>query len=227
MASIGELASTIAEAEGVDPATVALVARYLRETGFIQKKGRGPSAASMLTSDAANLLIAVNASMSTATAAEVVPIYRNLVAVDWTGKKPTSKIGGTFGEALELLIDCAIAGKLPEMFLPAVVPNPVRNAFEQGHAEVSVAFERPNPWAWIQIQTPTASLTDLSNLANMAPIYVCALTFFPMNSRLSRKRKKVGDRKDRTEIRNATIFSLAKILRSGPPHIGRSKVSET
>jgi hypothetical protein len=166
--------------------------------------------------------------MSTARAAEVVPIYRNLVAVSWTGKGPTSKIGGTFGEALELLIDCAIAGKLPEMFLPAVVPNPVRDAFEQGYAEVLVAFEKPNPWATIQIQTPSPGIidlsrTDLSNLANMAPNYECSLAFFPMNSRQSRKQKKVGDRKDRTEIRNATIFSLAKILRSGSPHSGRSK----
>jgi hypothetical protein len=227
MASISELASAIAEVEGVDPPTVALIARYVREAGFIQKKGRGPSAASMLTVDAANLLIAVNASTSTARAAEVVPIYRNLAAVDWTGKEPSSKIGGTFGEALELLIDCAIAGKLPEMFLSAVAPNPVRDAFEQGYAEVSVVFEKPNPWATIQIQTPTPGLTDLSNLANMAPICLCALTFFPMIGRHSRKQKKIGDRKDRTEIRNATIFSLAKILRSGSPHSGRTKISET
>jgi hypothetical protein len=216
MASISELASAIAKAEGVDPPTVALIARYVREAGFIQKKGRGPSAANMLTADAANLLIAVNASTSTARAAAVVPIYRDLVAVQWTGKEPTSKIGGTFGEALERLVDSAIAGALPDRLLSAVVPKPVRDAFEQGRAELSVTFEKPNPMAEIKILTPTPNWGDTFSVATMPQTYVCVLVFFPMNIR-SRKQKKNSDRKDRTEIGKATIFSVAKILRPRSP----------
>jgi hypothetical protein len=62
MATLSELADAVAEAEGMDPATVTLIARYAREAGFIQKKGRGPSAAHMGVADAADLLIAVNSS---------------------------------------------------------------------------------------------------------------------------------------------------------------------
>jgi hypothetical protein len=225
MATIGELATIVAEAEGVDEPTVALVARYAREAGFIQKKGRGPSAASMLTADAANLLIAVNASTSTATAAEVVPVYRNLVAVDWTGKVPGSKSGGTFGEALELLIDCTIAGRLPEMFSSAIVSKPVSDAFEQGHAELSVTFFKPNPFATIQIHTRTPDLADKSSFANMPLIYACALSFVPMNSRPSQKRKEVGDREDQTKIGKVTIFSVAKILRPRTRRRGAPEMS--
>jgi hypothetical protein len=212
MASIGELASIVAEAEGLDEATVSLIARYLREAGFIQKKGRGPSAASMLTTDAANLLIAVNASTSPATAAEVLPVYRNLVAVDWTGKEPGSKIGGSFGEALEGLLDCAIAGRLPDMLSSAVISKPVRDAFEQGHADLSVTFVKPNPFATIQILDRSPGLVDMSSLANTPLFNACGLVFVPMNSR-PRKRKKVNDREDQTKIGKVTIFSVARILR--------------
>jgi hypothetical protein len=209
MATISALAEIIARAEGIDPSTVALIARYLREAGFIQKKGRGPSAASMLTADAANLLIAVNVATSTARAAEVVPVYRNLVGA-WTGKEGAPEIGGTFGEALELLIDCAITGRLPDIFSSAPVSKPVRDAFEQGQAELSVSFFKPNPWAMIQIQTPTPRLSDWS-LDKMVSFF--ALTFHQMNSQQRQKQKMVGDRKDRTEIGKATIFSVAKVLR--------------
>jgi hypothetical protein len=208
MATISELAGTIARAEGIDPSTVALIARYLREAGLIQKKGRGPSAARMVVSDAANLLIAVNASTTAVEANEVVPAYRELKP-DNEGRR--SKLNGTFGEALELLIEAAITGKLPDPFLSASVHRDVLNAFEQGKVEISIEFERPDPKARITIQPAVPKYTPSPGYA-IAPKHDFGLDFSAMSGRVGQRQKKIGDRKDHTEIGHLTIFSIAKVL---------------
>jgi hypothetical protein len=209
MATISELAGTIARAEGIDASTVALIARYLREAGFIQKKGRGPSAARMVVSDAANLLIAVNASTTAVEANEVVPVYRGLEACQSDNKGRRSKL--TFGEALELLIEAAIAGKLPDPFLSAPVHRDVLNAFGQGTAEISIEFEKPDPKARITIQPAVPKYTPSPGYA-IAPRHGFGLDFSAMSGRVGQKQKKSGDRKDHTEIGHLTIFSIAKVL---------------
>src|SRR5215470_2842768 len=142
MATLTELVHAVAEAEGMDSATVALIARYAREAGFIQKKGRGPSAAQMGVSDAANLLIAVNASAAALDAPLVIPVYRDLVTTKWlrVDDKPFPETQGSFGEALELIIASAVEGKLPTTFLSEHVPGEVRKAFQQNNAKISVCF---------------------------------------------------------------------------------------
>ena len=55
MAILSELVTTVAKVSGMDQATVALIARHAREAGLIAMSGRGPSAASMGPTDAANL----------------------------------------------------------------------------------------------------------------------------------------------------------------------------
>src|SRR5258707_4983333 len=113
MATLTELVEAVAEAEGMDSASVALIARYAREAGFIQKKGRGPSAAHMGVADAANLLIAVNASGSAREAPDVIPVYRDLIAAEllYAHEKRAPKIYGSFAEAIELLLQSAVEGK--------------------------------------------------------------------------------------------------------------------
>jgi hypothetical protein len=212
MATIGELAATMAQAEGLDPSAVALIARYIREAGFIQKKGRGPAAAQMVVSDAANLLIAVNASTMAAEAHEVVPVYRELPAYEWDVKKQRlSKVNGTFGEALELLIKAAMTGKLPDTFLSKTVHRALRDAFERGKAEISIHFDRPNPRASITIQPAVPKLSG--NPADIIPQGYFSLSFAGHSGQ---EPKRVSDRKDHTEIGHVTVFSIAKLLqRSG------------
>src|ERR1700704_3688635 len=78
MTTLSELVNTIAKVEGIDPATVTLIARSVREAGFITTGGRGPSAARMTYRDAANLIIAVNASPTAREAPHTVQVYRAL-----------------------------------------------------------------------------------------------------------------------------------------------------
>src|ERR1700722_4299287 len=80
MGTLSHLVETIAAVEGIDPATVALIARHIREANLISTGGRGPSAARMTITDAANLLIGVNATRIAAEAAQVVRTLRSLTA---------------------------------------------------------------------------------------------------------------------------------------------------
>ena len=48
MATLSALVDTIAAVEGIDPATVTLVARHIREARLIRTGGRGPSAAAFV-----------------------------------------------------------------------------------------------------------------------------------------------------------------------------------
>jgi hypothetical protein len=212
MATLSELARTVAEAEGMDPAAVALIARYVREAGFIQKKGRGPSAASMSVADAANLIIAVNASSSARDAPAVVPVYRDLVVHEFIDPKAH----GTFGEALELVIQSAIEGKLPGIFLSKDVPGTVQDAFNQGKASISICFSRPTPSVFISISVEGPVLPGQSIGQLGGSIEALHLVFFPMSGRQKRtlRKKNVGDRTDDTKIGNLTIFNIAKKLRS-------------
>jgi hypothetical protein len=233
MATINELAQAVAEAEGMDPATVALIARYLREEGLIQKKGRGPSAAQMNVADAANLLIAVNASGAARDAALVVPIYRDLVTrveekfwfdspLDAALSQPApSKVSGTFGDAIELLLQSAIEGKLPNAILSQEVPSALQDAFQKGAATISIHFTRPEASGFLYISG--GEWPGPPGLPVGAPRPPISLHFYPKRSRSNRtaQKLKVGDRADETKIGNRTIASVAKILTMG----GRVPVS--
>src|SRR5260370_23624318 len=164
MATLSEVVDAVADAEGMDSATVALIARYAREAGFIRKKGRGPSAAHMGVADAANLLIAVNASAAARDAPVVIPLYRNLISTEflWADEKRRPKICGSFGEAMELIIESAIEGKLPATFLSKDVPGEVLDAFQQSNVSISVGFSRPEPSSDIRIAVnPSSEVVSL------------------------------------------------------------------
>src|SRR6516225_3304479 len=95
MATLSQLVEAIAEVEGMDSATVALIARTVREAGLITTGGRGPSAGKMTVADAANLLIAVNTSASAHEAPDRVRKYRQLEM----RSAEESKLLSTFGDA--------------------------------------------------------------------------------------------------------------------------------
>jgi hypothetical protein len=229
MATISELVETVADVEGMESATVALIARYLREKRLIQKRGRGPSAAQMGVRDAANLLIAVNASGSARDAALVVPIYRDLVSQEFrSNQKKAPKSAGAFGEAIELVLHSIIKGSLPDTFLSQEVPGCVQDSFEEGKASISIHFIRPEPRGYVSImrhnlarvpvwdpysQTEHIGLTPYPMM--MTPPLSISLSFWMKHGRQDREswKLKVGDRADETRIGNRTIVSVARILR--------------
>jgi hypothetical protein len=209
MASLSELVATIAEAEAIDPATVSLVARYVREGGLIEKRGRGPSAAKMGATDAANLLIAVNATSSIRDAASAVRVYRDLIDLERTSAPPNS-----FGEALELLIEFAVENKLPSTFLSKEMPEEAREAFKKGAAVISIRFERPDPVVFLDIGPPrTTEMWAGIQTPTIGRSFRAA--FFPKQNqgKRSSRKTKIGDRKDQTTIGNVTIFAVAEKLR--------------
>lgn len=118
MATIGDLVRVIAQAEGIDEVSVDVYARRAREAGFITQGGRGRSAAKMTTRDAANLLIAVNASPTGREVHKIVPYFRELdndgsilsteffeENRNYEGVVISADTAPCFGDALELLID--------------------------------------------------------------------------------------------------------------------------
>ena len=252
MATLSELVDAVAEAEAMDSATVALIARYAREAGFIQKKGRGPSAAHMGVADAANLLIAVNASGAAREAPDVIPVYRDLIAAEfrYAHEKRAPKIYGSFGEAIELLLQSAIEGKLPETFLSLDVPGVLRDTFQQGNAQISISFNRPEPRAsigitgerspqdlarlkqWVDEIAPHRALSPAEQVASPGPRYPVTMpppsVTFSFSSKRDRKTRtawklKAGDRADETKIGNLTIFSVPQTLGSSQRYERRAQ----
>jgi hypothetical protein len=143
MATLTELVDTIAAVEGLERSTVSLVARYVREAGLISTHGRGTSAARMNVTDAANLLIGVNATTTGKDAAKTVSAYRELESYEFREKgdpRPVQKYG-TLGEAIEQLVHATGVGELPEVFLNREVPNDLQEAFPDVH--IDMKFRRP------------------------------------------------------------------------------------
>lgn len=113
MASIGVLVKAIAEVSTLEEGTVALVARYAREAGFISQGTRGPGAARMTERDAANLLIALQGALLAKDAAKTIAQYRELTAEydELSDDLPCPgflrralQVGITFGLCLEQVI---------------------------------------------------------------------------------------------------------------------------
>ncbi|WP_156635395.1 hypothetical protein [Methylobacterium sp. Leaf123] len=112
MALLSTLVKAVAEIEGIDEVQVGWVARYLREAGLLSQAGRGRGAAHMSATDAANLLIGVNASSAPKDAVRAVEVYRELVCTDSIGDISSEDgsifaLGTSFGDSLEMAISLA------------------------------------------------------------------------------------------------------------------------
>lgn len=105
------LIAKLAPFDGRATETLAHIARVIREQGYISTTKRGSGAADMTTSDAANLLIAINASEAPKDAAAAVEHFRALPNFGANWKRvphlESHAIFGTptFGKALEKIID--------------------------------------------------------------------------------------------------------------------------
>jgi hypothetical protein len=133
MALVSELASIIADVEGIPEPPVAQIARALRESGLLSSGARGRNAPSASVKDAANLLIAVNSIGADPyhSAPKLVKSFRSLRIF------PEKKLGGrigecdsfasekefefltrglSFGEALEAIIERFRGDEIPRFF---------------------------------------------------------------------------------------------------------------
>lgn len=142
MAILSDLVESIAEVEDIDPATIGLIARYIREAGLIATHGRGPSAAKMSATDAANLLIGVNATSTAVEAPRVVRAYRRLHASEAPVlSDPSLDIPlGTLGEAIEQLLHGAGRGELAQPFAGKLLGSEFLEAFARGHVHIELRF---------------------------------------------------------------------------------------
>ena len=212
MATLSELVETIAEVEGLDAATVGLMGRYIREAGLIAKRGRGPSAAKMGLSDAANLLIGVNATKNAVDAASAVTTYRSLTAYWQQGSLPPVKYG-VLGEAIEQLIFAAGVGELPTL-LGQDVQLELQEAFAQGEARIDLKFRTSIPFASLGI----AALAEFSaeaveELLALGRAWQFQLVFRPFKPRgPPRKGTNAGDRTEEITIGYRTLRAVGKLI---------------
>jgi hypothetical protein len=246
MAILSQLVDVIAEVEGLDRATVNLIARYVREGGFIATTGRGSSAAKMTPAHAANLLIAVNASLTALSASQVVSQYRALQTQAATIELWDSEVGETesisapisstyqtFGRAFEALIASARTSHLPifaESFAWKVIGSregnvleAINRAVQSAKLRLSVSFAKPDPSVLIRI-AEERSLDEY--LARGAPPSI-EISFRPKKRRLpSRSKTKAADRREHTMIGYPTIFAVGQLINSILPFLNGNLTDE-
>jgi hypothetical protein len=152
MATLSDLVAVTAKVEGLDPGSVALYARHLREAGLIKTSGRGTSAAVMGLPDAANLLIGVNTAKSAPEAPRAIRQFRDLHAYDFrseTDPRPESD-WGALGDAIEQLIMASGIGRIPEPFFGALDLD-LQEAFSNGDVHIELMFNTTKVSATIKI----------------------------------------------------------------------------
>lgn len=155
MALISDLVSAIAEVEGIPEATAQLIARYTREAGHLSQGARGRNAPRATVTDAANLLIALNAGGCIAReAADAVEPFRALIAhaphhrrepvpgvgieiigIEDPSLKFLDRHGATFGEILESVIERAIGGELEHLMMSHALAQVHPQIIEEARAK--------------------------------------------------------------------------------------------
>ena len=221
MATLSELVDTLAEVEGMDRASLYLIARYIREEGLITTGGRGPSAATMSVSDAANLLIAANASESAASAAKTTRVYRALEAYEPRSPgdpRPPLKYG-TLAQGVEGLIKAMVSKEFPEMFLNQVLPYELHDGLERGLLTVELTFARPVPSATIRLGHLLEELEVSSTMARyFDDMRWGAQLFYRFELAKGRvtAKSRIGQPKDRREVTtigDRTLNAVGELLR--------------
>jgi hypothetical protein len=152
MATLSDLVAVTAKVEGLDPGSVALYARHMREAGLIKTSGRGTSAAVMGLLDAANLLIGVNTAKSAPEAPRAIRQFRDLHAYEFrseTDPRPDSD-WGALGDAIEQLIMASGIGRIPEPFFGTLNLD-LQEAFSKGDLHIELTFNTTKVSAAIKI----------------------------------------------------------------------------
>jgi hypothetical protein len=218
MANLSDLARTIAEVEGIDEATVSLIARYVREDGLIATQGRGLSAAQMTLADATNLLIGVNATSVAASAPQAVRAYRRLHALDFRSRsdqRPQSS-AGTLADAIEQLLTATARDEFPDQFMGQGAGLGFQENFARGNVHVELRFRRPTLQASLQM----TELLDPEDMPEEPEHWVAlrhpnmSVVFSPPLPKGLRKEitKQSGDRIEETTIGYRTLRAVGKLV---------------
>ena len=117
MVTSGQLISEVASVSRLPPVTVGTYYKALREAGLTSKSGRGPSAARMTVTDAANLLIAIG---SGASAKDAPAAVRRIRAYKRQRTEDTLRVaaldgripGDDFGTVFDHLLHLQVVGDL-------------------------------------------------------------------------------------------------------------------
>jgi hypothetical protein len=214
MATLTELGEVISEVEGIDPARVAWIGRSLREAGLISKQGRGPSAAHMGWTDAANIVIGVNAARNPADATKAVQTYRRLRPQEYEIPVSEMRRDFTLGEAIEQLLMAAGSGELPRSFLGGSENDiTISKWLAAGQLNVELRFRTDAPSTLLRL----ALRVDDADPELTATIPARLLLHFsprkardPPNARQDRSR----DRREETTIGFRTLREVGRLIRS-------------
>jgi hypothetical protein len=170
-------------------------------------------------SDAAHLLIGVNATSAMQDAAKIVSVYRELEAYKIISilDRDMDEKYGTLCEAIEQLLAALAACELPEIFLNADVADQLRTAFSQGEFYVALRFSRPDPSALLEITTlpKEAATSEEATEALLKTFGDVGLSFSFRGPRRRGRSKRPGNKADRTEetmITHRTLGAVAKLL---------------
>jgi len=218
MATLSALVEIIARVEGLDPSTVAQIAREIRQAGFIKTGGRGTSAAQMDFEDATNLLIAVNTTRTIREAPQMVSAFRALVGrenegIDWSGKRKLRRpLRGTLGQALEDLFKAV-----------AVRPLGTTNSGLQFHFQealprgaVALIFHKPIPRAELDVGGLNITHIEGGGIAFPLPTTPDVSLVFESGKAEKRRLKGTGvDRTETTSVSLVTIRAIADLLEKG------------
>lgn len=221
VASLSELVKVIAKVEEIDEVTVGFYARSAREAGLVSKKGRGRGAAQMTVTDAANLLIGVNASKLAKDVGEVIPVYRTL-HLDWTSAGEIHRrqlrnlvdSNSCFGEHLEHLINLARPTGGGRSDLADALASSVRKADEAFAQRRDVPF--PPPGLELQFIRPSAEASvtlvspRISEKRTDVDLYQIAISIYRPEGYTVDSNK--PERQESIIITQRTIFAVAQCL---------------
>jgi hypothetical protein len=108
---------------------------------------RGASAAVMDATDAANLLIAVNASNKATDALTALRTFSRL-RVEHHEEIDRNL---TFGNALKALLEAAVNRSFPEHYMACPSPPKIIQSFGEGEVQAEIGFYKPGPRAVVKI----------------------------------------------------------------------------
>ncbi|PVE22849.1 hypothetical protein DC522_19110 [Microvirga sp. KLBC 81] len=219
MGVVSDLVKAVAQIEGLDEVSVGVYARHAREAGFITHQGRGRHAARMTVRDAANLLIAVNASPLAKEVPNTIERYRSL------RKSPRSLVldmlGGlddeaTLGDALEKAIEwcirdadgnCKMRGILDKADPERVHREAKREKFQLLPAMFTISFGRPSA----SVEMKLLGTTHWRDIGTIKTEYFARSKLIFETNHSS---EDMPDRQDTATITHRTLMRVADILQA-------------
>lgn len=204
MARLSELVAATAGALNLEERTLSMCARHLREAGLIKQKGRGPSAAQMEPTDAANLLLGIMASDALQHAPENVRRARKVTFSSTGGNDtlenekpqfPFLMAGDTLGDALDTVFD--ELGRYG-MVLTTLVPD-LRYSVAKG--SLTFRVQRPGNLCWFVVD----DLDELYEVNFSGPTWQVGDSVLSVNFGM----------KTETEVKLESLVMIAAALNEG------------